>query len=126
MLRLSSMSSTIRIRALRMSKVLTMAEPRDWGLAVTVSPAPATTSEFRPVVNGTECVLHHELPLSRPTSPHRAAMAPTGARPMGNHQQNQQPRHEQKNREGQRLGDNNQGGKADEGEPALDQGGQGK
>ena len=33
---------------------------------------------------------------------------------MGNHQQNQEPRHEQKNREGQRLGDNNQGGKADE------------
>ena len=45
---------------------------------------------------------------------------------MGNHQQNQEPRHEQKHREGQRLGDNHQGGKADEHETALDQGGQGK
>jgi hypothetical protein len=45
---------------------------------------------------------------------------------MGNHQQNQEPRHEQEHREGQRLGGNNQGGKADEGETALDQGGQGK
>lgn len=45
---------------------------------------------------------------------------------MGNHQQNQEPRHEQKTREGQRLGDNNQGGKADEHETALDQDGQGK
>ena len=45
---------------------------------------------------------------------------------MGNHQQNQQPRHEQPHREGQRLGDNNQGGKADDGETAIDQGGQGK
>ena len=45
---------------------------------------------------------------------------------MGNHQQNQQPRHEQPTREGQRLGDNNQGGKSDEGETAIDQGGQGK
>lgn len=45
---------------------------------------------------------------------------------MGNHQQNQQPKHEQEHREGQRLGGNNQGGKADEGETALDQGGQGK
>jgi hypothetical protein len=45
---------------------------------------------------------------------------------MGNHQQNQQPRHEQPHREGQRLGDNNQGGKADEGETALDPDGQGK
>jgi hypothetical protein len=45
---------------------------------------------------------------------------------MGNHQQNKEPRHEQKHREGQRLGGNNQGGKADERETALDQGGQGK
>ena len=45
---------------------------------------------------------------------------------MGHHQQNQESRHEQPHREGQRLGDNNQGGKADEGETALDQGGQGK
>ena len=45
---------------------------------------------------------------------------------MGNHQQNQQPRQETKAREGQRLGGNHQGGKADEGETALDQGGQGK
>jgi hypothetical protein len=44
---------------------------------------------------------------------------------MGNHQQNQQPRHEQKHREGQRLGDNNQGGKADQHETVFDQGGQG-
>lgn len=45
---------------------------------------------------------------------------------MGNHQQNQQPRHEPKEREGQRLGGNHQGGKAGEGETALDQGGHGK
>jgi hypothetical protein len=45
---------------------------------------------------------------------------------MGNHQQNQEPRHEQPHREGQRLGGNHQGGKADESETALDQGGQGK
>ena len=44
---------------------------------------------------------------------------------MGNKQQNQEPRHEQKNREGQRLGGNNQGGKADERETVVDQGGQG-
>ena len=45
---------------------------------------------------------------------------------MGNHQQNQQPRHEQPTREGSRAGDNNQGGKADERETAIDQGGQDK
>ena len=44
---------------------------------------------------------------------------------MGNKQQNQQPRHEQPTREGQRMGDNNQGGKADEHETVLDEGGQG-
>ena len=45
---------------------------------------------------------------------------------MGNHQQNQQPRHEQPGQEGQRRGDNNQGGKARQAKTALDQGGQGK
>lgn len=44
---------------------------------------------------------------------------------MGNKQQNHEPRHEQENREGQRLGGNNQGGKADERETVVDQGGQG-
>jgi hypothetical protein len=44
---------------------------------------------------------------------------------MGNKQQNQEPRHEQGNREGQRLGGNNQGGKADQHETVFDQGGQG-
>jgi hypothetical protein len=45
---------------------------------------------------------------------------------MGNHQQNQQPRHEPLEHEGQRRGGNNQGGKAPEATTALDQGGQGK
>jgi hypothetical protein len=44
---------------------------------------------------------------------------------MGNRQQNHEPRHEQPTREGQRLGDNNQGGKADEHETVFDQDGQG-
>ena len=44
---------------------------------------------------------------------------------MGNKHQNQQPRHEQETQEGQRLGDNNQGGKADQRETVVDQGGQG-
>jgi hypothetical protein len=44
---------------------------------------------------------------------------------MGNKQQNHEPRHEQESREGQRLGGNNQGGKADERETVVDQGGQG-
>jgi hypothetical protein len=51
---------------------------------------------------------------------------PERRRRMGNHQQNEQPRHEQKTREGQRLGDTHPGGKADEGETALDQDGKGK
>ena len=44
---------------------------------------------------------------------------------MGNRQQNHEPRHEQEHREGQRLGGNNQGGKANERETVFDQGGQG-
>jgi hypothetical protein len=44
---------------------------------------------------------------------------------MGNRQQNQEPRHDQPRQEGQRLGDNNQGGKAPEGDDVLDQGGDG-
>jgi hypothetical protein len=44
---------------------------------------------------------------------------------MGNKQHNQEPRHEQRTQDGQRLGDNNQGGKAPEHSDALDQGGEG-
>ena len=44
---------------------------------------------------------------------------------MGNKQKNQQPRHDQPTHEGQRLGGNNQGGKAPEHLGALDQGGEG-
>jgi hypothetical protein len=44
---------------------------------------------------------------------------------MGNRQQNQEPRHDQPRQEGQRLGDNNQGGKAPQRDTALDQGGDG-
>jgi hypothetical protein len=44
---------------------------------------------------------------------------------MGNKQHNQEPRHEPRTHEGQRLGGNNQGGKAPEHVDALDQGGDG-
>jgi hypothetical protein len=44
---------------------------------------------------------------------------------MGNKQQNQEPRHGKRTHEGQRLGGNNQGGKAPEHDDALDQGGDG-